>query len=73
MIAADTIMLHVRLDGRSFDVPLADLDVGPESKDRDIKNRLAGYLGMENARLGDHAVDRHPNGNLTIRPHAVFG
>jgi hypothetical protein len=66
-------VLHVRFDGRSLDVPLHDLDVGPGSEDREIKRALARYLEVPEAKLRDYTVDRHETGNLTVRPEAVFG
>ena len=65
--------LHIRFDGRSFDVPLADLDVGSMSSDADVKRALAGYLDVAEAKFRDYVVDRHETGNLTVRPQAVFG
>jgi hypothetical protein len=66
-------VVHVRFEGRSLDVPLSVLDVGPHTADRDVKRSLAGYLEVAEARLRDYVVDRHENGNLTVRPEAVFG
>ena len=70
---ADTAVLHIRFDGRSFDIPLSDLDVGALSSDVEIKRSLAGYLNVSEAKFRDYTVDRHDTGNLTVRPEAVFG
>ena len=70
---ADTPVLHIRFDGRSFDIPLADLDVGALSNDGDVKRALARYLDVAEAKFRDYTVDRHDTGNLTVRPEAVFG
>ena len=69
----DEAVIHVRFNGRSFDVPLSALDVGSRSRDVEIKRNLARHLEVSDARLEDYVVDRHANGNLTIRPEAVFG
>lgn len=69
----DGPVLHIRFDGRSFDIPLADLDVGTLSNDVDVKRSLAGYLNVPERKLRDYVVDRHETGNLTVRPEAVFG
>jgi hypothetical protein len=66
-------VLHVRFDGRSLDIPLADLDVGTASPDREIKHALARHLEVAEGALRDYTVDRHETGNLTVRPEAVFG
>lgn len=68
-----TAVLHIRFEGRSFDVPLADLDVGVASSDVDVKRALAGYLNVPEVKFRDYVVDRHATGNLTVRPEAVFG
>ena len=66
-------VVHVRFDGRSIDVPLNDLDVGPGADDVDIKRALARHLEVPQGKLRDYVVDRHETGNLTVRPEAVFG
>ena len=71
--ASDASVLHIRFDGRSFDILLSDLDVGALSSDADVKRALAGYLGVPEQKLQDYVVDRHETGNLTVRPAAVFG
>jgi hypothetical protein len=66
-------VLHIRFEGRSFDIPLSDLDAGPLSSDAEIKRALASYLNVPEAKFRDYVVDRHETGNLTVRPQAVFG
>ena len=66
-------VLHIRFDGRSFDIPLSDLDVGALSHDGEIKRSLAAYLNVPETKFRDYVVDRHETGNLTVRPEAVFG
>ena len=66
-------VIHVRFAGRSFDVSLPGLDVGPFSSDEQVKLALAGYLDVPSYQLDEYVIDRHPNGNLTLRPGAVFG
>lgn len=66
-------VVHVRFEGRSRDVPLGDLDLGPFASDADVKRALARHLAVPEARFRDYVVDRHETGNLTVRPEAVFG
>lgn len=66
-------VLHARFDGQSFDIALADLDLGTASSDQQVKRALARHLEVGEAKLRDYVVDRHANGNLTVRPEAVFG
>ncbi|HUB27170.1 MAG TPA: hypothetical protein VL992_17225 [Tepidisphaeraceae bacterium] len=66
-------VIHVRYAGQSFDVPLASLDVDAGTNDRLIRQAVANRLLLTQDRLADYVIDRHANGNLTIRPEAVFG
>jgi hypothetical protein len=66
-------VVHVRFEGRSFDLPLAELALGPAAGDADIRQAIARYLDVSEARLYDHVIDRHETGNVTVRPEAVFG
>jgi hypothetical protein len=67
-------MLHIRFDGRSYDIELALLDIGDESTDNQIRNAAANHLGIPEQKLRAFAVDRNPETNsLTLRPEAVFG
>jgi hypothetical protein len=67
------LVLHARFQGRSLDLPLAELDLGTRSTDREVKEALAARLEVSAEKLRDYVVDRHANGNLTVRPEAVFG
>jgi hypothetical protein len=75
MVRSNTIdsVIHVRFAGQSFDIPLSLLGLGASSNDGDVKRTLARHLEVQDARLNDYVVDRHQNGNLTVRPEAVFG
>ncbi len=67
------LVVHIRFEGRSLDIPQGDLDVGSASSDNEIKRALARHLEVPEARLRDYVIDRHDTGNLTVRPEAVFG
>ena len=69
----DVAVVHVRFSGRSFDIPLAELDLSIMSDDVQVKRQLAHRLGVHEMKLDPYVVDRHTNGNLTVRPEAVFG
>ena len=64
---------HVRFGGRSFDVPLHALGVTAATGDPHLREALASYLEVGLGRLAEYVIDRHPNGNVTLRPEAVFG
>lgn len=68
-----SLVIHVRFGGRSFDVRLGKLDLGQGADDTGVKRALARHLEVPPGHLDDHVVDRHPSGNLTVRPEAVFG
>ena len=66
-------VIHVRFNGRSFDVPASTLDIGLGADEATIKRALATHLEIPRNRLDAYVLDRHTNGNLTLRPEAVFG
>jgi len=66
-------LLHVRYAGRSSDVGLSVLDLTAGSSDARIKQSLARYLEVAPSSFDDYVIDRHANGNMTVRPEAVFG
>jgi hypothetical protein len=57
----------------SLDIPLQELDIPTGSAERNIKTALASYLEVAEARFRDYVVEQHENGNITVRPEAVFG
>jgi hypothetical protein len=66
--------IHVRYEGRSWDIPLNDLDVGTLSTDEQIRTAVATHLNVPLAKLRNFAIDRNEaTGELTLRPDAVFG
>lgn len=66
-------VVHIRFEGRSLDIPQADLGVGGASAAAEIKRALARHLEVPEAKLRDYVIDRHGTGNMTVRPEAVFG
>ena len=68
-----TPVLHIRFEGRSFDIPFNDLDIGLISSDLEIKRALGEFLNVNSAKFTHYVIDRHETGNMTVRPEAVFG
>lgn len=66
-------LVHVRFEGRSVDLSFAVLDIGDQSDDGWILGALARHYEVPVARLEAYVIERHDNGNLTVRPEAVFG
>lgn len=68
-------MVHLRFEGRSFDVKETqlELELAPGMTDAQIKERVARYLEVGRDRLADYVIDRAPTGDLIVRPEAVYG
>lgn len=66
-------MVHIRFEGRSYDVTEQQLEVTTNMSDRAIKEQLSHYLDISTNRLQDYVIDRRPSGDLIIRPEAVYG
>ncbi len=66
-------MIHVRYEGRSFDVNEARVNAHAGLPDAKIKEQLARHLDVVCQRFDNYVVDRTPNGDLVIRPEAVYG
>ena len=67
-------MVHIRFEGRSYDLTERELDLAaPGLSDAEVKERIARHFDVERARFDSHTIDRAPNGNLIVRPEAVYG
>jgi hypothetical protein len=66
-------MVHVRFEGRSIDMDELEAQVNQQMGDREIKESIARKLDVAPERLRFYVVDRTPNGNVVIRPEAVYG
>lgn len=73
VIQPDEARVHIRFEGRSWDILCRDLDVGPMSTDDEIRRSLANYFDVDLGKLRVYVIERHRNGNMTVRPEAVFG
>ncbi len=69
----DERQVHIRFDGRSWDIPFRALDIGDACSDAEVREALARYLDISVRKLGSYVVERHTSGNMTVRPEAVFG
>lgn len=73
LIPHEERVVHVRFEGQSWNIAFGVLDIGERSSDRDICESLARYFDVPVAKFAPYVVERHANGNITIRPEAVFG
>jgi hypothetical protein len=69
----DEKMVHVRFEGRSLDLTERALELRDGMSETEVKERVARHLDVDARRLRDYVVDRVPNGNVIVRPEAVYG
>jgi hypothetical protein len=72
-IEAQNPMIHVRFEGKSWDLPMSQAGLSPTSSPAEIRENVSRLLGLSLPLLNSYTLERHPNGNVTIRPEAVFG
>jgi len=72
-IFGKTLTVHVRYDGKSYDLPFEDLAVTARDSDDDVREALARHFDVSTATFRAFVVERHRTGNITVRPEAVFG
>jgi len=65
--------LHLFFDGETIDVGFTQLDIGDLSTDVQVKQALADHLNQPVEKFRNYQVDRQEDGNITVRPEAVFG
>jgi hypothetical protein len=70
---APSAMVHVRVQGRSRDIAIDLLGIDSHSPDESICAAVAVFMEMNPEQFRNTVVERHANGNLTVRPTAVFG
>ena len=66
-------MLHVRFEGKSYELDAIQARVFPGMSDVQIRERVAQALDVGLGRLDGYVVDRSPTGHVIIRPEAVYG
>jgi hypothetical protein len=66
-------MVHIRFEGNSFDLAENQLGLALNMSDVQIKERLARHFDVARDRFNLYVVDRTQNGDLIIRPEAVYG
>lgn len=66
-------MVHVRFEGKSYDLTERQLGLTAGMSDAQVFERVARHFDIGTARFGDYVVDRRPSGDTVIRPQAVYG
>lgn len=71
--AEPALVLHIRVEGSSLDLPMRSLGLQGLVSDDEVRRAVAKHLDIAASRLALYVVERHANGNMTVRPEAVFG
>lgn len=66
-------MVHIRFEGRSFDILESQLGITAQTSDIAIKESIARHLDISSKRLENYVLDRRDRGDLILRPEAVYG
>jgi len=66
-------MVHVRFEGRSYDISERELPTGAALNDNRLLALLAQRFDVAPARFKNYVVDRRPSGTVIVRPEAVYG
>ena len=69
-------ILHLRVDGVSADVDVKTMppDIQLALKtDEGVRRAAAWHMDRPTTDFNDSIIERHENGNMTLRPEAVFG
>jgi hypothetical protein len=66
-------MVHIRFEGRSYDIQEVQINLNVNMNDSAIKQRLAQHFDVNLNRFETYVIDRRPSGDLIIRPEAVYG
>lgn len=66
-------MVHVRFEGRSYDVAERQANIKTSMNDTQVKERLAQYFDVRSDRFSHYVIDRPQSGDLIVRPEAVYG
>ncbi|BAY86782.1 hypothetical protein NIES267_62930 [Calothrix parasitica NIES-267] len=66
-------MVHIRFEGRSYDIKSLELGLKQSMSDSAVKQRLAQYFDVAINCFESYVIDRRPNGDLIVRPEAVYG
>lgn len=66
-------MIHVRFEGRSYDLREGELGLALGTSDGKILEGVARYLDVKPDRFRHYVVDRRPSGDVIVRPEAVYG
>jgi len=67
-----TEFVHVRLDGKTKELIIAELSLTAKSTDEEIMAVLAKSMRVDIEKFSLFSVDRQKDGNIYLRPDAKF-
>lgn len=65
--------VHVRFEGQSWTLALAVLNLPGAFSPDEVRTALANHFDVPLQKFAVYVVEQHPNGNVTVRPEAIFG
>ena len=65
-------IVHVRFDGRSEELTLAQLDLNAQATDVQIRRAVEGHFDLPARSLENHVVVRTSQA-IIVRPEAIYG
>lgn len=64
--------LHLRVNGQSAELALADLDLQADATDAQIKNAVERHMGLPALALASYVIVRTSQA-IIVRPEAIYG
>ncbi|MBV9713255.1 MAG: hypothetical protein JO011_20320 [Ktedonobacteraceae bacterium] len=64
--------IHVRFDGRSEEMSFAQLNLGSDASNTQIKRSVANYFDLPSRSFDEHVIVRTDNA-IILRPEAIYG
>lgn len=65
--------VHVRFKGQSWTLALMVLNLHEPFGPDDVRQALARYFDVAAQEFAPYVIEQYANGNITVRPEAVFG
>ncbi len=72
MLATNTMVLHLRFNGRSEELDLHTLDLHSDVTDAELRTALAKRYDVALTDLNDYVIVREPQA-IIVRPVAIYG
>ena len=64
--------VHIRINGRSTELTLAELNLQADATDAQIKQAVARHLDLPATSLASHVIVRTSQA-IIVRPEAIYG